>query len=252
LKSLRGFWDHWINLNGHLEVVLFDLDGTLRSNRPSYVESFYDHAVYLGVMDGVEKRRGATRWSHYYWASSPELAEDEITYKDNEKEFWINYAVRSLLAFDCPNEFAQELAPVMHHYMTEERESEDYILPYVFETLRVLKDAGFRLGVLSNRNRPYQEYLQNLGLSEYFEVALSAGEVEAWKPDPSIFDHVIRHMKTKPGHALYVGDNYYADVIGAQGAGIQPVLFDPEGIFPEAECLVIKSIGELKSLASLQ
>jgi FMN phosphatase YigB (HAD superfamily) len=28
-----------------------------------------------------------------------------------------------------------------------------------------------------------------------------------------------------------VGDSYFADVVGAQRAGIRPVLFDPHGVF---------------------
>ena len=34
--------------------------------------------------------------------------------------------------------------------------------------------------------------------------------------------------------------------IGAQRAGLKPVLLDPEGLFPEAECSVIRSLSELK------
>jgi FMN phosphatase YigB (HAD superfamily) len=44
-----------------------------------------------------------------------------------------------------------------------------------------------------------------------------------------------------------VGDNYFADVVGARRAGLTPVLFDPDEIFPEADCIVIKSFDELNS-----
>jgi FMN phosphatase YigB (HAD superfamily) len=46
-----------------------------------------------------------------------------------------------------------------------------------------------------------------------------------------------------------VGDNYYADVIGAQRAGLPAVLVDAEDIFPEADCSVINEIGQLTGLA---
>jgi FMN phosphatase YigB (HAD superfamily) len=47
---------------------------------------------------------------------------------------------------------------------------------------------------------------------------------------------------------MYVGDNYFADVVGSRRAGLMPVLYDPGGIFPEADCTIIKSFEELNSV----
>jgi putative hydrolase of the HAD superfamily len=55
-------------------------------------------------------------------------------------------------------------------------------------------------------------------------------------------------LGTQPAHALYVGDNYYADVLGARAAGLEPVLIDPDEIFPEADCAVIHCISEILPL----
>jgi len=85
-------------------------------------------------------------------------------------------------------------------------------------------------------------------LDEYFSFALAAGEINSWKPDPGIFWHALERLEANPQQALYVGDNYYADVVGAQNAGLQAVLVDPEGIFPEAQCLVIRQVNELLAL----
>ncbi len=57
--------------------------------------------------------------------------------------------------------------------------------------------------------------------------------------------HALGLAGSPPGKALYVGDNYYADVLGAQRAGIRPILVDPQGVFPDAECPVIDSVGEI-------
>jgi predicted HAD superfamily phosphohydrolase YqeG len=43
-----------------------------------------------------------------------------------------------------------------------------------------------------------------------------------------------------------VGDNYFADVVGARNAGIQPILIDPVNLFPEADCVVIDTISDLE------
>jgi FMN phosphatase YigB (HAD superfamily) len=50
---------------------------------------------------------------------------------------------------------------------------------------------------------------------------------------------------------MYVGDNYYADVVGARAAGLRPILYDPLGIFPEPDCESIRSFDELKSILNV-
>jgi putative hydrolase of the HAD superfamily len=133
----------------------------------------------------------------------------------------------------------------MHRYMTEEHHPVDWIPPEVPVTLNLLKEAGFHLGVLSNRDEPCSAYLEQVDLLKYFELNLVAGEVNAWKPDPQIFHHALQRLHQTPRQTIYVGDNYYADILGAQKAGIQPVLIDPDGLFPEADCPIIQSLPEL-------
>jgi FMN phosphatase YigB (HAD superfamily) len=45
-----------------------------------------------------------------------------------------------------------------------------------------------------------------------------------------------------------VGDNYFADIVGSRRAGLHPVLYDPNSIFPDADCTTIKSFDQLKSV----
>jgi HAD superfamily hydrolase (TIGR01509 family) len=228
-----------------IDTILFDLDGTLRHNRPSSEHTFFDFAARLGVADSLEKRRIALRWSHEYWAQSVVLMEDLETYKGQEDLFWINYSRRHLISFDCPEDLAMQLAPEMAHLMKEEHSPQDYVPPEVPETLLALKEAGFRLGVVSNRTKSYVEQLKTLNLFDYFDCTIAAGEISAWKPEPEIFFHAARQLGVQPEGCLYVGDNYYADVIGAQRAGLTPVLLDPEGVFPDPGCEVICALEEL-------
>ncbi len=104
------------------------------------------------------------------------------------------------------------------------------------------------MGVISNREKPFQAEIELLGLSPYFDFSMAGGEVNAWKPEPEIFLHACQRVEVSPQEAVYVGDNYFADVVGARRAGLQPVLYDPRGIFPEAECHVLASFDQLPSV----
>jgi HAD superfamily hydrolase (TIGR01509 family) len=228
--------------------ILFDLDGTLRHNRPSYFQSFFNFAVQAGATDSAENRLRATRWLHYYWAQSEELLADIGEFGQRDELFWINHARRSLGAFGCSPEKAEALAPQVYDLFSKNYSPEDWVPEDVIHTLETLQKAGFCMGVLSNRTHPYREHMGNWGLERFFELALAAGEVNTYKPEPEIFLYAVEKMGKKPGETLYVGDNYYADVIGAQRAGLPVILLDPVGVFPEAECTVIGGINDLIEL----
>lgn len=235
----------------NIDTILFDLDGTLRHNQPSFVTAFYDYVVSLGIADGVEKRRKAAQWTHYYWAQSSELEQDSLRFDVKGDAFWVHYAQRSLLAFDCSLECAQALAPEIQRYMSECYQPEDYIPPEVPETLERLKRASFRLGLLSNRSQPCHDYLREKGLTQYFGLALFAGEVNSWKPDAEIFHCALQRIEASPEKTIYIGDNYYADIVGAKNAALIPILLDPEDVFPDANCLALRSIRDLLGLLNL-
>ena len=231
-----------------IHAILFDLDGTLRHNEPDSTAAFMDFATALGATDSVEKRLQFVRWTHYYWAQSPELSQDMQIFRTLSDDFWEHYAVRALVEFGCSEAQARKLAPEMQCRMSEEHKPEDIILPDVFPTLETLKGLGFSLSVVSNRSKPFREYLQSLELAGYFDVILAAGEVASWKPDPIIFQHALEKLALNPDQAVYVGDNYFADVVGARRAGLLPVLIDPQGIFADPGCPVITRISELPGL----
>jgi HAD superfamily hydrolase (TIGR01549 family) len=241
VASTNGFTPEQIN------TILFDLDGTLRYSQPTFYQAFFNVAFRLGAPDTPGGRWRMMHWLHYYWAQSPALMADIRTYPDHES-FWINHARLALLELGCTTEEAGQLAPGVYQEMEAAYRPGDWVPPDVPETLEALKKAGYHLAVVSNRNKPYQEQLESLGLAGYFEFSLAAGEVDSWKPDPGIFLHAIQRLGVQPCQVVYVGDNYYADVLGAQRAGLYAVLLDSDQLFPEAECKVISQFGALRGL----
>jgi len=77
---------------------------------------------------------------------------------------------------------------------------------------------------------------------------VAAGEIDTWKPNAGIFLYSLEQLEARPEETLYVGDNYYADVLGARRAGLHTLLVDPEDVFPDVDCVVIKQVGELQAV----
>ncbi len=230
-----------------IQAILFDLDGTLRFNRPPGKDVFARRVAEIGIPLTAEDRQRAARWEHFYWAQSSEMLADIKAYED-EEAFWRNYSRRQLIALGCSTEQAQELAPELEAYMRDQYQPVDWIPAYTPALLDELKQAGYTLAVVSNRMKSFQEYLDDRGLGPYFEFTLAAGEVNSWKPEVEIFQHALSRLGVSAQASLYIGDNYFADVVGARTAGIRPVLIDPEQIFPDPGCPVIDSLDNLPSL----
>jgi len=231
-----------------IKAIFFDLDGTLRHSVPSGGEVFTDYVITLGLRVDEEARLRALRWEHLYWANSVDLRDDLLAHSGETEKFWIEYSRRRLIALGASLQEASEYAVKTSVHMGEFYRPESIIPEDVRRTLPQLKQAGYILGVISNRNESFHDLLQEHGIGDFFDFSLPAGEVNVWKPDAGIFEHALRRVNLSAKEALYVGDNYYADVVGARRAGLQPVLYDPIGIFPEPDCTTIKSFDELHSI----
>jgi HAD superfamily hydrolase (TIGR01549 family) len=231
-----------------IKAILFDFDGTLKHHLPTGGEVFSDYAVSLGVKITEEDRRRAAVWEHYYFANSPEIQADHKKYNGEEEGFWFHFAHRRLSALGCSADLIPELGPQLSQYMRENYKPQPMVMDDTHTALPKLRRFGYTLGVVSNRDFPYQEEIDGLGMKDYFHFSLAAGEVKCWKPEPGIFEHAVKLAGAAPEQSLYVGDNYFADVVGARRAGLRPVLFDPKGIFDDPGCPVISSFDELFKL----
>ncbi len=101
------------------------------------------------------------------------------------------------------------------------------------------------LAVVSNRQEKFTDLLDELEIQDYLDLTLAAGEVGWWKPDPRLLLYAVDKLGVQAASSVYVGDNYYADVLGARAAGLNPVLVDPFTIYDNPDCPVIKKIGEV-------
>ncbi len=230
--------------NGY-KAVLFDLDGTLRHTVPLAADVFNERVAALGMTLDEDTIREVARWEHYYWANSDELHSDTAEFSGNEDGFWQNYTRRRLHALGAdPAQIEEWILPI-RKYMRENYKSGHWVPPEVYEILPALRAANLKLGVLSNRRSVFVDLMRELKLSDYFDVIKAAGEIGYWKPDPRIFAPLLESCELTPDEAVYIGDNYYADIVGARAAGIKAILYDPRGIFPEPDCTRITSFHEL-------
>lgn len=235
-----------------ITTILFDLDDTLRYNDPHAHNFFCDFAETLGSPSNRERRREAQRWEHRYWASSDDLLADIQAYSEGTETFWLNYSRRHLQALGFQLADAERLAPLAHAHMRDAYNPVSRVRPETIEALSDLRKVGYLLGVITNRSKPiYNEMLEN-GLDLHFDFYLTGSQLGAYKPRKEIFENLVSFTGHSKDELLYVGDNYYADVLGARNAGIETVLLNWNGLYPDVDCPTIDSIPELLPLLQPQ
>jgi len=128
----------------------------------------------------------------------------------------------------------------------------EYVPPDVPPAIARFRAIGLKLVVVSNSNGTIQLCLNRAKLAECFELMLDSAQEGIEKPDPALFRRALDRSGSRPETTMHVGDLYHVDVIGARRAGIKPVLLDPLGLYPEADCLRVRSLGELADILAVR
>jgi putative hydrolase of the HAD superfamily len=116
-----------------------------------------------------------------------------------------------------------------------------------------LKDMGVRKGIISNVDFSGSTICRELdrqGLRGHFEHVICSSDYGLRKPYKMIFDVALLKAECKPVEAWYVGDTFEHDVVGAAGAGLRAVWYNPtrKAKPRDVACLEIHSWSELPGL----
>jgi len=125
--------------------------------------------------------------------------------------------------------------------------------PNAAGVLRSLRDHSIKTAIVSNTpwGSPadaWRDELKRHGLLEAVDAAVFCVDVGWRKPHRAPFDHALSLLNVRPHEALFVGDDHRWDVIGAQNAGIRPVLLARD-VSHSPDHLTIQSLVEVVSIA---
>jgi len=102
------------------------------------------------------------------------------------------------------------------------------VYPRSYEVLNKLKEK-YQLALITSGDVAAQSSkLRHNHLEDYFCEILISENVGADKPDPAIYRLLLDKLQIKPEEAVFVGDTFSKDILGAARAGIRAIFIWPD------------------------
>jgi putative hydrolase of the HAD superfamily len=221
-------------------AVFFDVDFTLIHPGPRFQgEGYARSCERYGIAIDPERFEAAVS------AASGALESVDHLYDD---ALFVRYTQRIIEEMGGSGPDVERVAREIY----EDWASHHHFVLYddVPDVLRALRDAGLRLGLISNSHRPLESFEEHFELNGLISVRISSSEHGFLKPHPSIFQAALDRMGVTADQALMVGDSLTHDILGARQVGMRAVLLARDNCQPigDASVPVIRSLRELPPL----
>ena len=217
---------------GLVELVLFDLDGTLLdgSGLPAAMRATCEAISALtgaSADDLVAANTGA-------WQRRWPAVEDDYMLGGREGDVIVRETWRDALAA-CGVEVTAALDAAVAEWATHERAS----LRLFSDVLPLLADLdrrGVRIGMITNGAGVVQRAkLDAVRLTGRLDPLIVSGEVGVKKPDPRIFEIALHAAGAAPHETWFVGDHQWHDMQGALEVGMRAAWLDRAGGGPDPD-----------------
>ena len=210
--------------HGKPKAIFFDAGGTLFCPFPSVGDIYASTASRFGTScDPQVLEQGF----HSAWQRRGGLASlGSETSEAKERAWWYSLVREVFDGAEAMPDFDRFFEAL---YGSFEEKSSWEIYPDVWETLSLLRERGFIVGIVSNWDLRLPRLVRNLGLLDQFDFVLGSSHCGATKPHPEIFQEALRRARVRPQEAIHVGDSYEEDFLGAQPLGITAYLLDRDG-----------------------
>lgn len=195
-----------------IEAVFFDLDNTLCVHNQS------DEAIHQAVFEnaGVEP--------FFSPADARAVDPTDVETANSDAEYYANLyreAARPATGDYEPGLFT-ELGKVTTEVIDETDVS---FRPGAVTALEYAK-KHYNVGLITNGGESTQRpKLETLGITDTFDTTVFCHPVEGIEPKPASepFEQALSDLDVLPESAVYIGDSYSSDVVGAHQMGMQSV-----------------------------
>ncbi|EOY08995.1 hypothetical protein QUC31_010691 [Theobroma cacao] len=207
--GVKDYEDYRRSLYGEIthKALLVDAVGTLLAPSQPMAQIYRE----IGEKYGVEYSE-IEILNRYRRAYAQPWGRSRLRYVNDGRPFW-QYIVSS--STGCSD--SQYFEELYNYYTTDK--AWHLCDPEAEKVFKALRKAGVKVAVVSNFDTRLRPVLRALNCDHWFDAVAVSAEVEAEKPNPTIFLKACELLGIKPEDAVHVGDDRRNDIWGARDAG---------------------------------
>jgi phosphoglycolate phosphatase len=191
----------------NIRAIAFDLDGTL-------IDSVPDLAAATNATLAQNQYQPVTEALVRSWVGNGAqvLMQRALSYV-------------SAMPEDAPDlqVMLEQIMPQFMHHYGEHLQKHSRLYPGVVDTLQQLKQADFKLAIVTNK--PYRftvPLLTAFGLDDLFSEVLGGDSLAKMKPDPMPLQHLLKQWQLDESQLLMIGDSKN-DILAAKAANVMSI-----------------------------
>jgi len=193
-----------------------------------------------GVLFDTEQANRA-----YYSSILQHFGRPAVT--DEQFAFVHMHTVFESLAYLFPDEKTLAAAHVFRNTLDYQQYlSYLTVEPHLVSLLEKLKPQ-FKIAIATNRTDTMNRLLAAFDLDGYFDLIVTAGDVERPKPHPDALLKISDHFNIPPDQVIYIGDSRL-DELAARAAGMPLVAYCNQELRADYH---ISNLGELEELLNV-
>ncbi len=98
----------------------------------------------------------------------------------------------------------------------------------VYNTIKKIRESGYRVATISNVIRPHYEYNVKHGLYDVFQEVYASCNMKMRKPEKQAYVYAVKKLHVQPKECLFV-DNWAENVRAAKKCGMRSFVFKNAG-----------------------
>ena len=198
-----------LKMKWKVHCVIYDCDGVLFDSFEANTRLYNDLCAMVG--------RGP-------------LMEDEMKYVHTHTVFEAIHFI-----FGKENDLEKKALDILKQKEIDLKNYIDYLKmePHLVEALEKLKEKGMLRAINTNRTTSMKYIMERFNLWPYFEMVVTALDVEHPKPHPESIEKIIRELHLDREEAVFIGDSD-VDQQTARSSGIKFIAYKNKDIGNDA------------------
>jgi FMN phosphatase YigB (HAD superfamily) len=222
-----------------IKAVFFDFFNTLAYFDPLREDVYAGIAGKLGIKVTPAMIAGALPEADAYWRGENFKQPVRQREQDDKVAVYREYGLRILAGTETTPDQALEMLATA------------FGKGWVFKSfcdavpaLRLVKERKLVSGLISNVGQEIDSYCRELGFEPFLDYKVTSFDVGYDKPRPEIFHLALDRAGIKANEAVFIGDIYEQDIVGARGVGMKPILISRNGA-TGYDCIVISDLSQV-------